>query len=237
MSITIFHKARWHIEICCFMQPAVQKPKTGTYYCRPPQKITQDVDDHKIQLKVSKYCYLRSWQQWCLAFQQRRNWLIIMNYQISCKSTFSPLNDQLINYLFQQFKVNSTSKWFDSRIVYRTVKNKVMLEGVPGSFSSITKSKTVYPFLARRLTPAPWLNRYLTMSLLLEGGVGGGEIKKGEERTDDNDNIHFCMYITFSNDFFIIPHQIFQVLSIQFEDPPSHSIINSSVLPMIGGLH
>lgn len=38
---------------------------------------------------------------------------------------------------------------------------------VSGSFSSITRSKAVYPFFARRVTSAPWFSRYLTISLFL----------------------------------------------------------------------
>lgn len=38
----------------------------------------------------------------------------------------------------------------------------------PGSLSSITRSKAVYPFFARRVTSAPWFSRYLTISLFLE---------------------------------------------------------------------
>lgn len=35
------------------------------------------------------------------------------------------------------------------------------------SLSSITRSKAVYPFFARRVTSAPWFSRYLTISLFL----------------------------------------------------------------------
>lgn len=51
-----------------------------------------------------------------------------------------------------------------SLFLLKIIKMKI----VPGSLRSITKSKAVYPFFARRLTSAPWLSRYLTMSIFLE---------------------------------------------------------------------